>query len=69
MGCGGGWQSRAFVYYQTHYAELEATYPYTSGAGVSGSCLYDATKATSVISTSWTSVTADSIADMMDAVA
>lgn len=68
MGCGGGWQSRGFVYWESHYAELEATYPYTSGTGVNGKCMYDASKATTVMATGWTSVTADSIADMMDAV-
>ena len=33
MGCNGGLQTYAYNYYTTHKAELESTYPYTSGTG------------------------------------
>merc|ERR1712113_1032944 len=48
MGCNGGLQTYAYNYYNTHAAELESTYPYTSGAGQTGSCLFEEASATSV---------------------
>ena len=37
-GCGGGWSYKAFDFWQTNSAYTEDAYPYTSGAGDSGTC-------------------------------
>jgi C1A family cysteine protease len=64
QGCNGGWQSRAFTYYENHYAMTENSYTYTA---VDGTCAYK--QNTNVLSTGTTHVIAGSIADMMNAVA
>ena len=64
MGCNGGLQTYAYNYYNTHKAELESTYPYTSGAGQTGSCLYDESSATSVEVSSFVNVTPSNKAQM-----
>jgi C1A family cysteine protease len=56
-GCNGGSQALAFNYYESHYAELLSTYPYTARDGV---CKYAQDIATVVKTTSWVSVTPDS---------
>jgi C1A family cysteine protease len=63
-GCNGGWQSRAFAYYESHYAMTENSYTYTA---TDGTCAY--TQNTYVRSTGTTHVVASSVADMMNAVA
>jgi len=63
-GCNGGWQSRAFAYYESHYAMTENSYPYTA---TDGSCAYK--QNTNVLSTGTTHVVAGSITEMMYAVA
>ena len=47
-GCNGGWQYKAFQYWETYKAETEETYPYVSGNGYVPACQYDASSATSV---------------------
>ena len=69
FGCNGGLQQRAFNYYETHDAELESVYPYTSAEGVSGSCLYDETSATSVDVSDYNMVTASNPTQMKAALA
>jgi len=64
MGCNGGLQTYAYNYYNTHKAELESTYEYTSGAGKTGSCLYDESSATSVEVSSFVNVTPSNKAQM-----
>jgi cathepsin L len=69
-GCNGGWQYKAFKYYETAKAELESTYPYTSGTTkTAGTCKYNATSATAVNVTSYGNVTADSVTQMQAAIA
>ena len=64
FGCNGGLQQRAFNYLKTHNAELESVYPYTSGGGVSGSCLYDSASTTAVDVSDYTMVTASNPTQM-----
>ena len=64
MGCNGGLQTYAYNYYNTHAAELESTYPYTSGAGQTGSCLFEEASATSVSVASYVNVTPSNKAQM-----
>jgi len=37
-GCNGGWQYKAFAYWEDNKAELESVYPYASGAGQVAGC-------------------------------
>jgi len=69
MGCNGGNPLWAFRYLSTHKAELESTYPYTSGDGSSGSCKYSESSATAVSVKSSGSITADSVSQMKAALA
>jgi C1A family cysteine protease len=65
-GCGGGWQSEAFVYYETNFAELESVYPYTA---VDGTCMYNQSSTTAVDVSSYLNVNIDDVAAMKAAVA
>merc|ERR1711934_1042907 len=47
-GCNGGWQYKAFQYWETYKAETEETYPYVSGNGYVPACAYDSGSTTSV---------------------
>ena len=65
MGCNGGLQTYAYQYYEAgHNAMLEADYPYTSGAGQTASCLYDASSTAGVAVTDYTNVTPNSSSQM-----
>jgi cathepsin L len=66
MGCNGGLQTYAYNYYEAgHKAELEKTYPYTSGTTrKSGSCQYDEGSATAVTVTDYTDVTPNNKSQM-----
>ena len=65
MGCNGGLQTYAYQYYEAgHNAMLEADYPYTSGAGQTASCLYDASATAGVAVTDYTDVTPNSSSQM-----
>ena len=66
-GCNGGWQYKAFKYYESHDAITEANYPYTSGRGQVASCQYSSKTKTSVEASNYGFVTADSISDMYSA--
>ena len=58
LGCNGGLQTGAYNYYESHAAELESVYPYTSGNGDdSTSCLADSLSATAVEVSSYVNVT------------
>jgi len=63
-GCNGGWSYKAINYFKTHYAETEKAYPYTAK---DGSCKYNSSNATSVKTTGYTNVTADSPSAMKTA--
>jgi C1A family cysteine protease len=67
MGCNGGLQSRAFFYLEHHQQELEAAYPYTSGTGVNGKCLFDKAKGKVGIKT-YTNVPANSVEQLKAAI-
>jgi cathepsin L len=65
MGCNGGLQSGAYRYYESHAAELETVYPYTSGNGDdSTSCLAESLSATAVEVSSYVNVTPSNSAQM-----
>ena len=65
MGCNGGLQTYAYQYYEAgHNAMLEADYPYTSGAGQTASCLYDASSTSGVAVTDYTDVSPNSQSQM-----
>ena len=58
LGCNGGMQNRAFKYLESHNAELESVYPYTSGVSKSaGSCAFDKASTTAVDVSAYTNVT------------
>jgi len=61
LGCNGGNFGWAWNYLRDHPQELNSDYPYTSGTGVTGTCLYN--PALGVVSTqsptAWTSVAGD----------
>jgi cathepsin L len=58
MGCNGGMQARAFKYLESHNAELESVYPYTSGTSKKkGSCKYSKSSTTAVDVSKYTNVT------------
>jgi len=42
MGCYGGWYFYAWDYMKVNALESEADYPYTSGNGVTGHCMANA---------------------------
>ena len=66
MGCNGGWQSRAFNYYETHHPMAESSYTYTAQ---DGTCAYNSGNSyTSINSVSWTNVTPQDIAALQTAV-
>ena len=69
-GCNGGNPLYTFLWYKSHFAELESNYPYVSGTTqTAGTCMYDSTSKTSVeVSTAW-SVQADSVDNMKKALA
>merc|ERR1712086_1028164 len=67
MGCNGGLQSRAFFYLEHHEQELESAYPYTSGTGVNGKCLFDKTKGKVGMKT-YTNVPANSVEQLKAAI-
>ena len=49
LGCNGGMQARAFRYLESHKAELESVYPYTSGTTQKkSSCAYSKDSQTAV---------------------
>ena len=65
LGCNGGMQARAFKYLESHKAELESVYPYTSGTTKKkSSCAYSSDSKTSVDVTKYTNVTANSPSQM-----
>jgi cathepsin L len=62
-GCNGGLQTNAYKYYEAgNFAELESVYPYTSGAGVRGTCQYNKSSATAVDVSTYTDVTPNNVA-------
>lgn len=65
-GCGGGWQSEAFIYFETNFAELESVYPYTA---VDGTCMYNLFSSTLVDVSNYFNVRIDDVASMKAAVA
>jgi C1A family cysteine protease len=66
-GCNGGSFDLAWLYAESHPVELESSYPYTSGNGVTGSCSYN--KANGVVDvTSYSNVKADNVSQMKAAV-
>jgi len=64
--CHGGLQTNAYNYYEDGYkAELESSYPYTSGTSRSkGTCAYDESSATSVTVSDYADVTPNSSEQM-----
>lgn len=56
FGCNGGLQQRAFLYYESHYAMSEASYPYK---GTDGTCQYSSVDNTGIKATGYTFTTAD----------
>jgi len=70
MGCHGGMQARAFRYLESHKAELESVYPYTSGTTkAKGSCQYNKDSTTAVEVSTYKNVTANSPSQMKAALA
>ena len=63
-GCNGGWAYKVFVYFESHYAMSESSYPYTAK---DGTCKYSSTNHTSVKTTGYKNVTANSISAMTTA--
>merc|ERR1719464_2067826 len=65
LGCNGGMQARAFKYLESHNAELESTYKYTSGTSKkAGSCAFDKSSTTAVDVSKYTNVTANNSEQM-----
>lgn len=44
-GCNGGWPANAYNYMKANGIETTASYPYTSGSGISGTCNYNSSLA------------------------
>lgn len=65
FGCNGGLQQRAYKYYESYGAMLEADYPYTAK---DGSCAYDADLATNVEVSDFSLVTPDSESQTLAAI-
>ena len=65
-GCGGGWQYKAFQYYESNMAILEKDYAYTAK---DGSCQYDSLSHTGVDVSGYSWVTADSSSQTKAAIA
>jgi cathepsin L len=63
-GCNGGWAYQGWIYLESHYAMSESSYPYTAR---DGSCKYSSSSATSVKTSGYTNVTADSPDSMKSA--
>jgi len=61
MGCSGGWYYWAWDYMKTTALETEASYPYTSGTGITGTCKYNASLGVAKV-TGYTEVAATSTA-------
>ena len=68
-GCGGGWSYKAFDFWKSNNAFTEDAYPYTSGAGDSGTCEQASLVSTDVGTTGHFFVTEDNIDEMKAAVA
>jgi len=67
MGCNGGWQARAFTYYESHNPMLESDYGYTAADGL---CAYNQAKAVaSVVVKDYVNVAANSVTALKAAVA
>jgi len=70
LGCNGGMQARAFRYLESHKAELESVYPYTSGTTKKkSSCAYSSDSKTAVEVKTYKNVTANSPSQMKAALA
>jgi cathepsin L len=70
FGCNGGLQTNAFNYYEAgNNAELESVYPYTSGAGETFDCLYNASSTTAIEVSIYTDVKPNSPSQMKSALA
>ena len=68
-GCNGGWQYKAFDFWKDNAAFLESEYPYTSGAGDSGTCKQSELTSTDVKTTGHFFVAAKDVDQMKAAVA
>jgi len=66
MGCNGGWQARAFVYYESNHPMAETAYPYHA---TDGACAYNANNSyTNINTTSFTNVTPEDIPALQAAI-
>ena len=63
-GCNGGWANEGFIYFQSHFAMFESSYPYTAK---DGTCKYSATNNSGVNTTTYTWVTTQNIDAMKTA--
>jgi len=69
-GCNGGSMDGAMIYWETSDAELESVYPYISGTSTSRhTCQYNTASDTDVAVSTKADVTADSVSQLMAAVA
>jgi len=68
-GCNGGLQTYAYQYYESHFAELESVYPYTSGNGKAdySNCSYDSKSKTAVEVSGFKNVTPSNPTQMKSA--
>jgi len=65
-GCNGGWQYKAFQFYEKDYADAESAYAYTAR---DGTCKYSTTKNTGVKASSYTNVKANDVNSLKAALA
>lgn len=65
-GCNGGWQYKAFKYFESHDAILESNYKYTAK---DGTCQYSSKSKTNVEVSTYANVRADNVDQMKAAVA